>query len=233
MKLQILSDLHLEFQRTPEARKGFVESLVTPDVDVLILAGDIATPSLIEEALEHFCALWPQVIYVPGNHELYGTSKADWSVQSRPNLHLLQESCVEIGGLRFAGTTLWFREDPLSPKHRLSDFRRIRDFDPYAWNLEAERFLHQLDPMPDIIITHHLPSQICVAPQYRGDPLNSFFVAPVAEDMVALPRLWVFGHTHSGIDVEQNDCRFLCNPAGYPGENSGFDPHLTLEMHPQ
>jgi predicted phosphodiesterase len=67
MKIQLASDLHLEFL----ARDFPGERLITPapDADVLILAGDIAVGA---EAVELF-ADWPvPVLYVAGNHESYG-----------------------------------------------------------------------------------------------------------------------------------------------------------------
>ena len=66
MKLQLASDLHLEFlQRFPGER------LITPapNADVLILAGDISNGT---DAIGLFDS-WPvPVVYVAGNHEFYG-----------------------------------------------------------------------------------------------------------------------------------------------------------------
>ena len=74
MKLQLLSDLHLETQ------PGF-EPEIAPGADVLVLAGDIGSyqqGSLLSDeyfGLERFSPLpqhggWPvPVLYVPGNHE--------------------------------------------------------------------------------------------------------------------------------------------------------------------
>lgn len=73
MRIQLISDLHLE--RYPE----FVPS-AAPEVDVLVLAGDIGSyqpGSLLQGddfGLSRFSprrtdAEWPRVLYVPGNHE--------------------------------------------------------------------------------------------------------------------------------------------------------------------
>ncbi len=67
MKLQIMSDLHLEFYK--DRGKSFLESLDLTDIDVLILAGDIATRGLIESTLNWFAKNYKQVVYVHGNHE--------------------------------------------------------------------------------------------------------------------------------------------------------------------
>ena len=68
MKIQIASDLHLEHL---EWRFQNYRGVEPTDADVLVLAGDIANGA---RALELFQD-WPcPVIYVPGNHEYYGSS---------------------------------------------------------------------------------------------------------------------------------------------------------------
>ena len=67
MKLQIASDLHLEFLQ----RLFPGERLMSPaySADLLVLAGDIANGT---EAIELFRD-WPvPVLYLAGNHEFYG-----------------------------------------------------------------------------------------------------------------------------------------------------------------
>ena len=69
MRLRILSDLHVEC---------FKEGRDLPDVaaDVVILAGDIhRTTEGLAWAAERFAG--QEIIYVPGNHEFYGTSMPD------------------------------------------------------------------------------------------------------------------------------------------------------------
>jgi hypothetical protein len=100
LKLNILSDLHL--------RQG---ALAAPanDADLVILAGDVARP---REALEWAGALRKPVLYVPGNHEFYGGSIDGTRATLRrlcagTNVRLLDDGVVELGGLRFVGSTLW------------------------------------------------------------------------------------------------------------------------------
>jgi len=71
MRIQPVSDLHLEFD--PDHGKRFASSLPVLG-DVLVLAGDvlpIRRPPHVREMLDWFCARFPRVIYVPGNHEYY------------------------------------------------------------------------------------------------------------------------------------------------------------------
>ena len=71
MKIQILSDLHLELYDR-EIQKDFFPS-INPSVDVVVLAGDIdhGDYSLInaEKISQKFGCY---VVWVPGNHEFYG-----------------------------------------------------------------------------------------------------------------------------------------------------------------
>ena len=68
MKIQLASDLHLEFlEKFPGAR------IIEPALgaDLLVLAGDIHNGT---KAIEHFVD-WPvPVIYLAGNHEFYNLS---------------------------------------------------------------------------------------------------------------------------------------------------------------
>lgn len=124
MKLQLLSDLHLE------AHPHF-HAQAAAHADVLVLAGDIGSyqpGSLLAGeyfGLERFSPLpqfagWPcPVLFVPGNHEY---DMQDWDAA-----HLrLQRVCETLGiqwleretaivqGVRFVGTTLWTDYDAIA-----------------------------------------------------------------------------------------------------------------------
>ena len=66
MRIQIASDLHLEFgDRTVPAPHTFRS---VTDRDVLVLAGDIGRERMARVFVEREAETSP-VIYVPGNHE--------------------------------------------------------------------------------------------------------------------------------------------------------------------
>jgi predicted phosphodiesterase len=127
MKIQLLSDLHLE------AHPRWVAT-PAPEADLLVLAGDIGSyqaGSLLTDqdfGLERFSpkAGWPTpVLFVPGNHE-YDALDFDLA-------HVrLRETCERLGiawleretivwqdrqgrPIRFVGTTLWSDFDALGP----------------------------------------------------------------------------------------------------------------------
>ena len=137
MKIQLLSDLHLE------VHPHFVPQL-TPGADVLVLAGDIGSyqsGSLLDAmgdsdfGLGRF-AHWPvPVIFVPGNHE-YDAQDFDAAharlraTCERLGLIWLERESVVLHGVRFVGTTLWSDFDALAEHEGSSDLaRRLRQRD--------------------------------------------------------------------------------------------------------
>lgn len=114
MRLQLLSDLHLEND------PGFVPQ-AAPGADLLVLAGDIGSyqaGSRLDEpdfGLRRFSPRhgpWRTVLYVPGNHEYDGLEHDDAHARLRDacerlGLTWLERETVVIDGVRFVGTTLW------------------------------------------------------------------------------------------------------------------------------
>lgn len=226
MRIQLLSDVHLEFHA--DYGRAFVASLDPRDVDVLVLAGDIAVGDGIAGALDLVCARYPDaiVLYVHGNHEFYGHTRklvvetTRQAVGRHPNLRWLDANVVTIGEQRFIGAPLWFAHDPVAePYERLmNDFVQIDDFRAwvYAENQRAVELLERELRASDVVITHHLPSHASVAPKHRTHPLTPFFVCDV-ERLIRdrQPALWMHGHTHESLDYTLGNTRILCNPFGY------------------
>lgn len=120
MKLQLLSDLHLEshphFEVTP-----------APGADLLVLAGDIGSyqaGSRLEDTLyglERFSPRrgWPvPVLYVPGNHEYDNDDFDTVHLRLREaceqlDIHWLESETMLIDGVRFVGSSLWTDFDAL------------------------------------------------------------------------------------------------------------------------
>ena len=111
MRIQVLSDLHLEYG-------GEIPPLA-PGAEVVVLAGDLAPAK--HRAIRLAAEAWEgaaHILYVPGNHEFHGSDIeearrllaldcADCGVT------LLDTAAVTIGHVRFIGATLWtdFRLD--------------------------------------------------------------------------------------------------------------------------
>jgi predicted phosphodiesterase len=128
MRLQLLSDLHLENdpQRVFAAAAG---------VDLLVLAGDIGSyqrgsklvgriDDLGDFGLTQFSprrpgSPWPRVLYVPGNHEYDGLPQAATRERlratcARLGIDWLDREVLTIGSTRFIGCTLWTDFDALA-----------------------------------------------------------------------------------------------------------------------
>ena len=125
MKIQLLSGLHLE------SNPGFMPS-PAPGADVLVLAGDIGSYQAgsalrktgdTDFGLARFSPLhgWPTpVLFVPGNHEYDGLDfdEAHARLQdtcARLGITWLEREVVQMGQVRFVGTTLWTDFDALGP----------------------------------------------------------------------------------------------------------------------
>ena len=120
MKIQLLSDLHLEVHPHYQPQPA-------PDAELLVLAGDIGSyqqGSLLagdDFGLERFSPQrgWPvPVLYVPGNHE-YDNLDFDATharlreTCGRLGITWLEREVLRLGATRFVGTTLWADFDAL------------------------------------------------------------------------------------------------------------------------
>ena len=118
MKIQYMSDLHLEFQENSRYLKHN-ELPVTGDV--LVLAGDIF---YLRDKVAPLTKFWKwasesyrQVLIVPGNHEYYNYSDVmerglQWRWMFRENVGYYQNQVVHIDDTDFVLSTLWSRVNP-------------------------------------------------------------------------------------------------------------------------
>jgi hypothetical protein len=169
------------------------------------------------------------------------------------NVHVLENSAVEIGGYSFLGCTLWTDFAlRVNPEHAMNNAERLmNDFrlvsnGGYAQRLRA-RDVAQLhcasvawlcdelknhDPSTTVIVMHHAPSPLCEASQYLGAPLSPAFVANL--DGIIEPSgvaLWIYGHTHHNVDFTLGKTRVLSNQRGYPSQKCPrFDPGLVVTI---
>jgi predicted phosphodiesterase len=243
VQLQLLSDLHFEFHA--DAGKSFVAALDPKGVDVLVLAGDIASGPGIVAALGLFCSHYARarVVYVHGNHEFYGTDRASVldltreALKNSANLVWLDADVQEIDGQRFVGGPLWFRENPDAARYKraIADFGQIAEFEAwvYAENARLLELFERELCAGDVVVTHHLPTRHSISERFATSPLNPFFLCDV-EPLLRerKPRLWLHGHTHDSVDCQVGATRVLCNPFGYAGWelNSGFSERCLVDI---
>lgn len=122
------------------------------------------------------------------------------------------------------------------------DAGRLRPQDTRDWHLMTRAYIERELRMPfdgrTIVVTHHLPSLLSVAPHFKTDSLTPAF-ASNCDDLIRLqPDLWIHGHTHDSCDYRVGHTRIVCNPRGYGGhygrgyryENKNFDPRMVVEL---
>lgn len=244
MQIEIVSDIHLAQDK--DHGTDFLTALIPEDgTQVLVLAGDVGEFHWWLQAKQHLdilCANYPRVLYVAGNHDYYGTSLFEGDARFREldalneNFHFIEREIFELDGVKFAGCSLWFKEDAKSFMYEgwMTDFRLIQDFKPavYNRNKDSVDFLRYDVPKDtDVVITHHMPSQLSVHKKYEADPINRFFLCAIDDIILDLqPKYWIHGHTHVPCQYDLGKTRVVCNPRGYPRENPGPYKPVTLEV---
>lgn len=255
MKAWIISDLHLEFGeafRSPPPRDA--EVLIC--AGDLLTKGVV--PS-IEWLAANIAPIIP-VVFVAGNHEFYrgfvkeGIRDARSLRENYPGVHFLENEEVTIGDVSFVGGTLWtdFRllgTDPAlamaAAKEGMNDYRKIkyckqpfRKFQPihaYRMHHETRAFfetaLTKRATRKTVVVTHHAPSPRSIPPEYGADQLSACYASDLEGLIVeTTPVLWIHGHVHQGADYRIGNTRVIANPRGYPGEKSGFNPYLVIDI---
>ena len=97
--------------------------------------------------------------------------------------------------------------------------RKLRDWLQVPWDGRT------------VVITHHLPHELCIPKRYKGSNLNCFFATNL-DDLIADHKIdvWCHGHTHDNVDIEVHGTKILCNPMGYHGYemNPNFNEDLRI-----
>jgi len=258
MKIQVLSDLHLEFdrnERRPWTRR--FQAIPETDADVIVLAGDIDTGLRgLRWAIGEAARLERPILYVFGNHEYYGQAMPRLLMKVRKlvegtGVRLLEKDRVMLDGIRFLGCTLWTDFDLLGDRRRAMDcarstmndygmirtrlFRKLKPEDAMEEHRSSRAWLEQQlaapRAPPTVVVTHHAPSLRSLPPELDGHELSAAYASNL-EPLIGPPVVaWIHGHLHNPIDYELNGVRVLSNPRGYFPHDlaAGFDPKLTVD----
>jgi hypothetical protein len=258
MKIQLLSDLHLESEA--------FDPLPHPDADLLVLAGDIDSTW---SALERF-AHWPvPALFVAGNHEFDGRELNEaWPA--------LRERCTQFGltplecetqvlpasdgrRIRFLGTVRWCDFDAFGPARHAAAmragayFQRVmgatRDGAPFdaqtvreeaiacrAWLARALAEPAQGRWDTTVAITHFAPSLRSADPRY-GLRNGTASFCNADDDLLPGAALWLHGHLHCRHDyrvrhADGRSTRVVSQARGLAdkGECEGYDGARLIEV---
>lgn len=253
MRLQILSDLHLELGTGSPAEVAAERALRIPemDADVVVLAGDIAAGA---DGVAWAAQQWPDrdVLYVLGNHEFYHQEVEVVIAACREaalgtRVHVLERDGVSLHGVRFLGTTLWtdfalfgnVRAGELAAARVMMDFRLIHDpetgiLEPATtrqWHADNLAWLTgemAAADEPVVVITHHAPHR---RSDHFGTTASAGFVSHLEHVIWRhAPSLWIHGHTHGHDDYRIGSTRIVSNQLGYHDEDTHFDPGFCVEV---
>ena len=245
LKIQILSDIHLEFLSWFDFPKT---------APILALLGDIGNPGKksYAEFLQRQADRFDKVFVVCGNHECYGKSVPEtYSLiqdicNEKPNMIFLNQTVHDLDVDHVVlGTTLWSKvldHQRRSVEGNVSDFKAIKHWSVDANNCQHEQersWLQQAIQDVEnqerlaIVFTHHCPSfKGTSAPQYDNSTISSLFCTDL-EHLLKLPViLYGAGHSHWCFDMTTKDgCRLVSNQKGYPGEHTGFLPGFNVTLN--
>jgi hypothetical protein len=260
MKLQLLSDLHLETES--------YHPQPAPQAELLVLAGDIDSTWA---GYERFAG-WPvPVLVVPGNHEADGRD-IDQAWRG------LQALCARLGFVwleksswlhtstagqhtRFVATTRWSDFDTFGPAQReraqraATYFLRLMNSSRAGKPLDADAVRElgladrawlqaELELAPQgrwdktVVVTHFAPSLRSADRRYGHQPGTASF-CNADDDLLPRADLWLHGHLHGRHDYRMARpgrlaTRVVCNARGLEkkGEHLGADTGASPEAQP-
>ncbi len=256
MKIKVLSDLHIEhFVACQVLDVGEGDILVLAG-DILC-AKHFKTDGYLHAVYDRFlydCSKnYNKVLYVLGNHEFYGYNyegtKRKLKEHLPHNFHILDNDTITIDNWNFIGFTLWtdFRNENalemMEAECNMNDykvirigskFRKLRATDTFKFHQESKIYLlNQLQTLKDnvFVISHHAPSYQSVPQEYKNHANGAY--CSNLDDLILnnqKVKYWVHGHTHNVFDYMIGDCRIICNPGGYPGQDTKFNQNMTLNI---
>ena len=253
MKIQILSDLHLEFFYSYQ--KDIFDHL-SCDSDIVILAGDTFSYDNIEKQVEFIDSLFvnpvtlkrKKIIIIPGNHDYYRSfidetnQKIKSVTREYDNITFLNNEYIEFEDCVFIGACGWHDTYNKVDAYFLNDFRYIYDFtlNPNkAVSLNRESYAYFDNAMTElkdkkiVCITHNSPLLDFIPDKYRGSNINKFFANDWSNLIIKhKPLYWISGHFHQSVSFKKYNTTFIENGYGYyPNKiTPNFNSNLIINI---
>lgn len=199
-------------------------------------------------------ANYRQVIVCLGNHDFYGyydlaTMPDGYCKTIRPNVQAYYNSVVHLDDVDIIVSALWAYVKPYDAfltEKRVSDFYRIlyngHRLTVEDFNTEHKRCLTfikdavaQSNAKTKIVLTHHVPTGLCCATEFKDSTINGAFVVELGEYIADSGiDYWIYGHSHRNIDAQIGVTKILSNQLGYVSHNehmhNGFNPSRSIAL---
>lgn len=243
MLIQYVSDIHLEFMSKPPKIK------VIADVLCLCGDIGYPFSGIYREFLIKMNTDFKKVFLIAGNHEYYKDKKhgeanmeiINSMIQSiivnhkLDNVTFLNNSYELYNDVLFVGTTLWSKIPSMNMNDicLMNDFKQIEGLTYDTYNLlhyKSCSFIENTLAMVKkekfgkdikiVMMTHHLPSFNLIDEKHAYSDTNCFYASKCDKYFVEPIKAWIYGHTHTPNKTIINNIKFVCNPKGYPSENT-------------
>ena len=244
MKVQIFSDLHLEFHKTYPQIKRYA--------DTLILAGDIGciNKTCFKKFIHYVSNNWDKIYYVLGNHEYYHSEKTYHNLKTLykhffsefKNITLLDKSYEIVGNTCFIGCTLWgycnkettniscLKNIKIKTINSIGDARTTcisKEFfnslysDESQWLIETINNIKQYKDIDKIVVITHYPLTTSGTSHPKYDPKNPLSATDIdISSSNDTDITCISGHTHYSynfMDISSN-IYHVSNQLGYKEE---------------
>ena len=256
MKIQLASDLHLEFE---ENREWIERNPLIPSADVLILAGDIVCDKFAHLAFPFYYKISKQfkhIISCKGNHEFYHGDISNAYISRRGDItqnHVwINNKSIRIEDVRFVVTTLWTDIPPeyneqillgLNDYNLITrthgngktiplDTKDVNQFHEWSKEFISAQLLIPFDGKT-VIVSHHLPSFKCITNRPPYPELYHAYASDM-EDFMKHKNIthWFHGHSHDFFECKIHNTHVVRNPLGYVvhGDQKDFRRDFVVEV---
>lgn len=259
MNILFLSDLHLDVNGKTLHRNltnDLISFINSKQAELVIISGDLmgcATDAInvLDEIQADVSA---KIVFVPGNHDVWTTTKSSWdgynaminhssSIVNNP--YMLENNWCVLGFMGWYDYSFGLKTIPKIMYPQLK--KKLWKDAAYAlWGMNDQEFIdllikqliEQLDLLKDkqiILSTHFIPyDAFIVHKQIQNWNITNGFMGSEAVgnilDKYPNIKYVSFGHTHKRFgEVEFKNKKMICNPLGYEVEWEGFDFLTELE----
>lgn len=261
MKIRVMSDLHLEMgDYEPPEMPGDDETVLILAGDIGLLEKPYTYVEFVSRMSdrfrdvlyvpgnhEYYHGYWP-----------WSEDRGMKALMDLNNVTFGNQFDIVIEDIAFIGSIMWTDFNKCDPYTMLQCHLAMNDFRLTRTGPKTEKWKMKFRPehvlkffkettrdfiFPKIkfhrdagrkvaVVTHHAPSELSIAPQFKGDVINGSYVSELYDEILnSQPDIWFHGHCHNSLDYLIGDTRVVCNPVGYPtARNKEFNPTLRIEL---